>query len=80
MRSILDQLRQAGLDRIHAKLLEGRRLDFDDGMRLYQTLGLVWFDIAHPSGRYEQNWRIDDSPAALTAFRRGASTLALSSP
>jgi aminodeoxyfutalosine synthase len=41
MRSILDQLRRVGLDRIHAKLLEGRRLDFDDGMRLYQTPDLT---------------------------------------
>jgi hypothetical protein len=41
MRSILEQLRQAGLERIHTKLLEGRRLTFDDGMRLYQTPDLT---------------------------------------
>jgi aminodeoxyfutalosine synthase len=41
MRSILDQLRQTGLERIHTKLLEGRRLTFDDGMRLYQTPDLT---------------------------------------
>ncbi|MBI2162754.1 MAG: aminofutalosine synthase MqnE, partial [candidate division NC10 bacterium] len=32
-----DQLRRAGLDGVHAKLLAGQRLDFDDGMRLYRT-------------------------------------------
>ncbi len=35
------QLRKAGLDAIHAKLLRGERLDFDDGMRLYQTPDLT---------------------------------------
>ncbi len=54
--------------------------DLFAGIRQYDLLGLVWFDIAHPSGLYQQNWRIDDSPAALTAFKRGASTLALGSP
>jgi aminodeoxyfutalosine synthase len=35
------QLRRAGLDKIHAKLLDGRRLDFDDGMQLYGTADLT---------------------------------------
>jgi Glycosyl hydrolase family 26 len=47
------------------------------GMRLYQTLGLVWFDIAQSDGLYHQDWRIEDSLAAEAAFRRGASTLKL---
>jgi hypothetical protein len=47
------------------------------GMRQYQTLGLVWFDIAQDNGLYHQDWRIEDSPAAEAAFRRGASTLKL---
>jgi mannan endo-1,4-beta-mannosidase len=47
------------------------------GMRLYQTLGLVWFDIAQSNGVYHQDWRIEDSPAAEAAFRRGAATLKL---
>ena len=33
MRSILDQIRQARLERIHAKLQDGERLTFEDGMR-----------------------------------------------
>src|SRR5574341_536394 len=41
MRSMLDQLRRAGLDRIHEKLQGGRRLDFDDGIRLYETPDLT---------------------------------------
>ena len=31
------------------------------GMRQYQTLGLVWFDIAQHQGIYHQDWRIEDS-------------------
>ena len=31
------------------------------GMRLYQTIGLVWFDIAQHQGIYHQNWHIEDS-------------------
>ena len=42
------------------------------GMRQYQTLGLVWFDIAQNDGIYHQDWRIEDSPAAEAAFRLGA--------
>lgn len=41
MRTMLDQLRRAGLDGVHAKLLAGQRLDFDDGMRLYRTPDLT---------------------------------------
>jgi hypothetical protein len=51
--------------------------DLFAGMRLYQTLGLVWFDIAQDDGIYHQDWRIEDSSTAEAAFRRGASTLAL---
>jgi mannan endo-1,4-beta-mannosidase len=47
------------------------------GVREYQTLGLVWFDIAQDAGVYHQDWRIENSPAAEAAFRRGASTLTL---
>jgi mannan endo-1,4-beta-mannosidase len=50
------------------------------GMRLYQTLGLVWFDIDQHDGIYHQNWRIENSPAAQAAFRLGASTLTLAHP
>jgi mannan endo-1,4-beta-mannosidase len=41
------------------------------GMRRYATLGLVWFDMAQHQGIYHQDWRIEDSPAAEIAFRRG---------
>ena len=41
MRSMLEQLRRAGLETIHTKLLDGRRLDFGDGMRLYRTPDLT---------------------------------------
>jgi aminodeoxyfutalosine synthase len=41
MSIILRQLREAGLDDIYTKFQEGRRLDFDDGMRLYETPDLT---------------------------------------
>jgi mannan endo-1,4-beta-mannosidase len=50
------------------------------GMRQYQTLGLVWFDIAQHDGLYHQDWRIENSPAAESAFRRDASALTLMRP
>ena len=50
------------------------------GIRQYQALGLVWFDIAQNDGTYHQDWRIEDNPAAVAAFRRGASSLPLTSP
>jgi mannan endo-1,4-beta-mannosidase len=54
--------------------------DLFAGMRRYQTLGLVWFDIAQHQGIYHQDWRIEDSRAAAAAFRRGASSLPLARP
>ncbi len=47
------------------------------GLRQYQALGLVWFDIDQHDGLYHQDWRIEKSPAAEAAFRRGASSLTL---
>jgi aminodeoxyfutalosine synthase len=41
MRAIAGQLRDAGLAAIHAKVLEGRRLDLDDGLALYRTPDLT---------------------------------------
>ncbi|MBI4571809.1 MAG: CofH family radical SAM protein [candidate division NC10 bacterium] len=41
MRSMLPQLHRAGLETIHARVLDGRRLDFADGMRLYRTPDLT---------------------------------------
>ena len=54
--------------------------DLFAGMRQYGTLGLVWFDIAQHQGTYHQDWRIEDNPAAETAFRRGARALTLTRP
>lgn len=54
--------------------------DLFTGMREYGTLGLVWFDIAQHQGIYHQDWHIANSPAAETAFRRGASALRLTNP
>jgi mannan endo-1,4-beta-mannosidase len=45
------------------------------GMRHYKTIGLVWFDIAQNQGIYHQDWRIQDHPAAESAFRLAAATL-----
>jgi hypothetical protein len=50
------------------------------GLRRYQTLGLVWFDIEQNNGIYHQDWRIERSRAAEAAFRRGAATLTLAHP
>jgi len=54
--------------------------DLFAGMRQYQTLGLVWFDIAQHQGIYHQDWRIEHSPAAAAAFRLHASALPLAQP
>ena len=54
--------------------------DVFNGMRQYGTLGLVWFDIAQDDGVYHQDWHIEDSPAAVTAFRRDASGMTLARP
>jgi Glycosyl hydrolase family 26 len=50
------------------------------GVQQYQTLGLVWFDIAQHDGLYHQDWCIENNPAAEAAFRLGASTLTLVHP
>jgi Glycosyl hydrolase family 26 len=54
--------------------------DLFAGMRQYQTLGLVWFDITQHQGIYHQDWRIENSPAAEAAFRLHASALPLAQP
>jgi mannan endo-1,4-beta-mannosidase len=50
------------------------------GMRLYGTLGLVWFDIYQDAGIYHQNWHIEGNPAAEAAVRRGVSGMTLANP
>jgi mannan endo-1,4-beta-mannosidase len=47
------------------------------GVRRYQMLGLVWFDIAQDDGLYHQDWSIEGNSTAEAAFRQGASTLEL---
>jgi hypothetical protein len=39
---------------------------------IYQDhlLGLVWFDVHQSGGQLSQDWRLEDSKAAVTAFRR----------
>jgi Glycosyl hydrolase family 26 len=54
--------------------------DLFSGMRMYGTIGLVWFDIAQHQGVYHQDWHIEDSQAAGAAFRRGAAGLPLAHP
>ena len=34
--------------------------------------GAVWFDMGQHAGTYHQDWRLEDSPAALAAFRKAA--------
>jgi aminodeoxyfutalosine synthase len=41
MRAMEAQLGRAGLEAIHTKVQDGRRLDFEDGMRLYRTPDLT---------------------------------------
>jgi hypothetical protein len=41
------------------------------GMRQSGLLGLVWFDETQDGGVYQQDWRLEDNPAAEAAFRRG---------
>jgi Glycosyl hydrolase family 26 len=50
------------------------------GIRQYQALGLVWFDIAQNDGLYHQDWHLEDNPATVTAFRRAVAKLHLASP
>jgi hypothetical protein len=54
--------------------------DLFAGMRQYGLLGLVWFDVSQHQGIYHQDWHIEDSLAAVKAFRIEASTLPLVDP
>jgi len=49
--------------------------DLFTGMRQYQTLGLVWFDVAQHQGIYHQDWRLEDNPRAAAAFGREVKAL-----
>jgi Glycosyl hydrolase family 26 len=39
------------------------------GVKADGLAGFVWFDQAQDDGPYHQDWRLEDSPAALAAFR-----------
>jgi hypothetical protein len=44
--------------------------DLFAGLRLNNYIGLVWFDQHSTGGLYKgENWRLEDNPAALEAFR-----------
>jgi hypothetical protein len=51
--------------------------DLFHGMHKYNTLGLIWFDIAQHQGLYHQDWRIEDNLAAQAAFRLGVTGMTL---
>jgi hypothetical protein len=44
--------------------------DLYAGIAKDHLLGLVYFDVTQHDGTYHQNWRLEDNPAALAAFRR----------
>jgi Glycosyl hydrolase family 26 len=50
------------------------------GMRQYETLGLVWFDIAQRGSFRGQDWRIEGDAPAEAAFQLGISELTLARP
>lgn len=43
--------------------------DLFAGARAQNYLGIVWFDQASHGDLYHQDWRLEDSPPALAAFR-----------
>lgn len=42
--------------------------------RANHLLGFVWFDMAQHGGAYHQDWRLEDDPTALAAFRKAVKT------
>jgi beta-mannanase len=46
-----------------------------EGVRAERLAGVVWFDKAQHAGLYHQNWRLEDDPSALAAFRAAAASL-----
>jgi glycosyl hydrolase family 26 len=42
------------------------------GVKADHLLGLVWFDQAQHDGPYHQDWRLEDNPAVLGAYRTAA--------
>ena len=48
--------------------------DLFNGVRANHLLGFVWFDQTQAGGLYHQDWRLEDDPAGLAAFRRELTT------
>jgi len=44
--------------------------DMFAGVRANHLLGFVWFDQTQADGVYHQDWRLEDNPSGLAAFRR----------
>jgi mannan endo-1,4-beta-mannosidase len=44
------------------------------GVKTDHLVGFVWFDQTQNQGIYHQNWRLEDDPTALAAFRSAAKT------
>lgn len=42
------------------------------GVKVDRLAGLIWFDKAQDNGNYHQDWRLENDPAALAAFRAAA--------
>jgi hypothetical protein len=43
------------------------------GAHAEHAVGFIWFDQTQDDGVYHQNWRLEDDPAALAAFKEGLS-------
>jgi mannan endo-1,4-beta-mannosidase len=43
-----------------------------NGARQNHLVGIVWFDMTQHGSIYHQDWRLEDSPAALAAFSKAA--------
>jgi hypothetical protein len=63
-----------------ARLVPAKIHDLFAGARREGFVGLVWFDVTQHKPPYHQNWRLENRPAALAAFRRAASLRAGSRP
>ena len=50
----------------------GKVADLFSGVQQNHLLGLLWFDEAQHQDAYHQDWRLEDDPAMLAAFRAAA--------
>lgn len=48
---------------------EAQIRDLFAGVKADHLLGLIWFDQSQHNGIYHQDWRLEDDPAAVAAFR-----------